>query len=453
MQFAVDRPDRGEPATGARTGRLVLNHGTVPTPVFMPVATQASVKAIWPEDLQALGYRMILGNSYHLFLRPGMDRIRAAGGLHRFMSWEGNILTDSGGFQLFSLATLRRVQEEGVRFQSHLDGARVFLTPADVVANQVTFGSDVLMPLDVCTAAAAERAEAERAVELTHHWAAASAAAWRNATARPASGRLDAGRPAAEQRATAQLASERLDAGRPAEQRATAQLASERLDAGRPAAEQRATARPAAGRLDAEPTAAPAVGALFGIVQGHFHRDLRARSAEQLIALDLPGYAVGGLSVGESRSRFLEFLALTLELLPADRPRYVMGIGSPDYILEAVAAGADMFDCVYPTRVARNAQALTRLGPLSLRTAAAGASDQPLDATCTCRVCARYSRGYLRHLFNQREIMAAVLTTYHNLAFMAQLVADIRRTIHAGTFTAFRRDFLADYRRPGHHGD
>ena len=172
-----------------------------------------------------------------------------------------------------------------------------------------------------------------------------------------------------------------------------------------------------------------------------------------MIALDLPGYAVGGLSVGESRSRFLEFLALTPELLPADRPRYVMGIGSPDYILEAVAAGADMFDCVYPTRVARNAQALTRLGPLSLRTAAAAASDQPLDATCTCRVCTRYSRGYLRHLFNQREIMAAVLTTYHNLAFMAQLVADIRRTIHDGTFTAFRRDFLVDYRRPGHHGD
>ena len=305
------------------------------------------------------------------------------------------------------------MQEEGVRFQSHLDGARGFLTPADVVANQVTFGSDVLMPLDVCTAAAAERAEAERAVELTHHWAAASAAAWRDATARPAAGRLDAGRPAAEQRATA-----RLDAG----------------------------------RLDAEPTAAPAVGALFGIVQGHFHRDLRARSAEQLIALDLPGYAVGGLSVGESRSRFLEFLALTLELLPADRPRYVMGIGSPDYILEAVAAGADMFDCVYPTRVARNAQALTRHGPLSLRTAAAAASDQPLDGTCTCRVCTRYSRGYLRHLFNQREIMAAVLTTYHNLAFMAQLVANIRGTIHDGTFTAFRRDFLADY-LPGDHRD
>ncbi len=373
MQFTVDRTD---PSSRARTARLVLNHGAVRTPVFMPVATQASVKAVWPEDLEALGYNLILGNSYHLLLRPGMDRIRRAGGLHRFMSWDGNILTDSGGFQLFSLATLRQVRADGVHFRSHLDGAPVFLTPADVVGNQLTLGSDILMPLDVCTAPTVDRGEAERAVELTWRWAAAGSAAWRDAL-----------------------------------------------------------------RTDA----IPPLGALFGIVQGQFHRDLRALSAEQLIALDLPGYAAGGLSVGESRSRFLEFLALTLELLPADRPRYVMGIGSPDYLLEAVAAGADMFDCVYPTRVARNAQALTRRGPVSLRAAAVADSDDPLDGACRCRVCARYARGYLRHLFNQREIMAAVLTTYHNLAFMAELVADTRRAIRSGTFGSFRDRFLAAY--------
>ena len=387
VEFRGEQRERGG---AARTARLALNHGVVQTPVFMPVATSASVKAIWPEDLAALGYRLLLSNSYHLFVRPGIPRISQAGGLHRFMGWDGGILTDSGGFQVFSLATLRQVQDDGVHFQSHLDGSRLFFTPADVVANQVAVGSDILMPLDVCTAAAAERQEALRAVELTYRWATASAAAWRLA--------------------------------------------------------QRQAATDPVPRHGSVP-----VGALFGIVQGHFHRDLRARSADQLRSLDLPGYAVGGLSVGESRSQFLEFLALSLELLPADRPRYVMGVGSPDYAVEAVAAGADMFDCVYPTRVARNARALTRHGPLSLRGAGAGASDDPLDATCDCRVCGRFSRGYLRHLFNQREIMAPVLTTFHNLAFMARLLEDIRTAIRNDTFAAFRNRFLADYLQEASH--
>ena len=373
MEFTVDQRDR---RSAARTARLATGHGVVRTPVFMPVATSASVKAMWPQDLAALGYRLLLSNTYHLVVRPGISRVRQAGGLHRFMGWDGGVLTDSGGFQVFSLATLRQVHEDGVRFRSHLDGRSLSFTPASVVASQVALGSDILMPLDVCTAAAAGRDEALRAVELTHRWARASKSAWR-----------------AAQR----------------------QVATRR------------------------------VGALFGIVQGHFHRDLRARSADQLRTLELPGYAVGGLSVGESRSRFLEFLALSLELLPADRPRYVMGVGSPDYAVEAVAAGADLFDCVYPTRVARNARALTRRGPLSLRGSGAAASDDPLDPTCACRVCARFSRGYLRHLFNQREIMAAVLTTFHNLAFMARLLEDTRSAIGNGTFAAFRRRFLADY--------
>ena len=363
---------------------MVLGGTELRTPVFMPVATSASLKGLWPDDLDSLGYRIVLSNTYHLYVRPGIPRIRQAGGLHRFMAWDGAILTDSGGFQVFSLATLRKVEEGGVRFRSHLDGAPLLFTPAGVVASQLGFGSDILMPLDVCTEAAAGRGEAERAAELTYRWAAASRAEWLAARNSAADGRQ--------------------------------------------------------------------VGSLFGIVQGHFHADLRRRSADQLSSLDLPGYAVGGLSVGESRARFLEFLALSVQLLPADRPRYVMGVGSPDYAIEAVAAGADMFDCVYPTRVARNARALTLSGPLSLRTAGAGASDEPIDSACECRVCRRFSRGYLRHLFNQREIMAAVLTTYHNLAFMARLMEDTRAAIGNGTFGAFRRRFLADYLREDDHG-
>lgn len=373
MEFVIEQQDQ---CSAARTARLVTSHGLARTPVFMPVATSASVKAMWPQDLAAMGYRVLLSNTYHLAVRPGIARVRQAGGLHRFMGWDGSLLTDSGGFQVFSLATLRHVSEDGVRFQSHLDGSSLWFTPASVVANQIALGSDILMPLDVCTAAAAGRDEACRALELTHRWAVASKRAWCAALQDGAHDRA---------------------------------------------------------------------GALFGIVQGHFHRDLRSRSADQLRRLELPGYAVGGLSVGESRSRFLEFLALSLELLPADRPRYVMGVGSPDYAVEAVAAGADMFDCVYPTRVARNARALTRYGPLSLRGSGAGTSDEPVDSTCNCRVCARFSRGYLRHLFNQREIMASVLTTWHNLAFMARLLEDTRSAIRNGSFGAFRRRFLADY--------
>ena len=269
MEFVVEQQDR---RSAARTARLATSHGSARTPMFMPVATSASVKAMWPQDLAAMGYRVLLSNTYHLVVRPGIARVRQSGGLHRFMGWDGGLLTDSGGFQVFSLATLRHVCEEGVRFRSHLDGSPLSFTPAGVVADQIALGSDILMPLDVCTAAAAGREEAGRAVELTHRWAVASKRAWR-------------------------------------------------------------TARHAA-------VHGP-VGALFGIVQGHFHRDLRSRSAEQLLRLELPGYAVGGLSVGESRSRFLEFLAFSLELLPADRPRYVMGVGSPDYAVEAIAAGAD----------------------------------------------------------------------------------------------------------------
>jgi queuine tRNA-ribosyltransferase len=354
---------------------LALPRAAVATPAFMPVATQGTVKAMWLEDVSALGYTLILGNAYHLHLRPGVDRVRAAGGLHRFINWPHNILTDSGGFQVFSLAHMRKIDADGVSFQSHLDGSHHRFTPAQVVENQLQLGSDVIMPLDVCAAADAGLAEATEALATTERWLDASVLYWR---------------------------------------------------------------------------AQSATGLLFGIMQGHFSPALRERAAAQLVEHDLPGYAVGGLSVGESYAQLVEFLHLTLQLLPSDRPRYVMGVGSPDYAVEAVAAGADMFDCVYPTRIARNALALTRDGVLSLRNATAASSDDPIDASCACRVCAGtghgYGRGYLRHLFNQKEIMAAVLTTYHNLAFMAALMGDMRVAIERGSFGQFRTSFLARYR-------
>ena len=366
-----------EDPSGARAGRLALARGPVSTPAFMPVATRGTVKAIWLEDVAALGYRLILANAYHLYLRPGIERVSGAGGLHQFMRWPHHILTDSGGYQVFSLAHMRKVEEGGVWFRSHIDGSEHRLTAADVVANQLGLGSDVIMPLDVCTAATASRREAERALATTERWLHASVAAWRAA---PESGR----------------------------------------------------------------------GQLFAIMQGHFDPALRRRSAAELAEHQLPGNAVGGLSVGESHQQLVEFMELSVGLLPADRPRYVMGVGSPDYAVEAVASGADMFDCVYPTRVARNAQALTDQGILSLKSAAVADSDDPIAADCACRVCqGGYSRSYLRHLFNQNEIMAAVATTLHNLSYMADLMARMRAAIVAGTFAQFRRSFLAGYQRPG----
>ena len=374
-----------EDASGARAGRLHMPSGPVDTPAFMPVATRGTVKAIWLEDVAALGYRLLLANAYHLYLRPGVDRVSRAGGLHRFMRWPHHILTDSGGYQVFSLAHMRKVEEAGVWFRSHIDGSEHRLTPADVVGNQLRLGSDLIMPLDVCTGVEAGRAEAEQALVTTHRWLQASVAAWRE---RPHE--------------------------RPNERR----------------------------------------GQLFAIMQGHFDPELRRRSAAEVAAYQLPGNAVGGLSVGESREQLVEFMHLSVGLLPADRPRYVMGVGSPDYAVEAVASGADMFDCVYPTRVARNGQALTDHGVVALKAAAVADSDEPILAGCSCRVCrGGYSRGYLRHLFNQNEIMAAVATTLHNLSYMADLMARMRSAIAAGTFVQFRRSFLADYRRPGDGGD
>jgi queuine tRNA-ribosyltransferase len=369
MPFSVQRRD---PGSAARTGSLALNHGTVFTPCFMPVGTNATVKAMKNRDLEDLGVNMILGNTYHLHLRPGREIIAQAGGLHAFMGWRHNILTDSGGYQIFSLAAFRTIEDGGVAFRSHIDGSAHRLTPADVIDVQSAFGSDVMMPLDECTAPDIPREQAEVAVKRTTAWLRQSRDRW----------------------------------------------------------QERATDRS---------------GQLFGIMQGNFHEDLRRASAEQILALDLPGYAIGGLSVGEEFSRFRDFLRLSAGLLPDGKPKYLMGIGTPAYILEAVEAGIDLFDCVFPTRTARNAQVFTPDGPLALRNEKHKLDFKPIDEECECETCRIHTRAYLRHLFKAGEIQAAVLATGHNLAFIQRLMRCIRHAIGRGELTSFKQRFMERY--------
>jgi queuine tRNA-ribosyltransferase len=374
-----------DPACGARTGSLALNHGTVSTPCFMPVGTNATVKAMKNSDLEGIGVNLILGNTYHLYLRPGREVIGRAGGLHAFMGWRHNILTDSGGYQVFSLSSFRTVDDGGVTFRSHIDGSTHRLTPEDVIDVQTTLGSDIMMQLDECTAPGISRADAETAVRRTALWLKRSRNRWRECPA-----------PAAR------------DGGAGAH--------------------------------------SPLQGQLFGIMQGNFFPDLRRQSAEEMLSLDLPGCAIGGLSVGEEFSVFRDLLHVSADLLPREKPRYLMGIGTPEYILEAVEAGIDLFDCVFPTRTARNAQVFTLDGPLSLRNEKHRLDFQPLDPSCRCATCRTHTRAYLRHLFKAKEIQAAVLASHHNLAFLHQLVRSIRESIGRGQFPAFKRDFLTRYR-------
>ncbi|MDP3178588.1 MAG: tRNA guanosine(34) transglycosylase Tgt [Spirochaetaceae bacterium] len=362
--------------TRARTGYVELPHGRVATPVFMPVGTSATVKAIGPEALAEIGFRIILANTYHLYLRPGPELIREAGGIHGFSGWKGNILTDSGGYQVFSLAPFRKITDEGVKFRSHIDGAYKFLTPEGAVAAQSAFNSDIQMQLDVCTPWGADEKEAKKALRLTTEWARRAKEAW---------------------------LIERDGGYR---------------------------------------------GELFGIVQGNFYRDLRERSAEEILSFGLPGIAIGGLSVGEPYEVFAEHLGQVSALLPEDKPRYLMGIGTPDYILEAIGDGIDLFDCVYPTRTARNGLLFTANGPIAIKKAMYERDFGPPDQRCGCRVCRNYSRAYLRHLYKCGEILYAMLATYHNLYFLDDLVRSARRAIEMGTFAAFARDFLAAYHSP-----
>lgn len=353
--------------SAARLGLLETPHGAVPTPVFAPVGTQATVKTLAPNDLLHLGAELILANTYHLFLRPGADLIERLGGLHRFMAWDGPLLTDSGGYQVFSLAHMRKVDADGVTFRSHIDGSLQRFTPESVIATEEKLGADIIMVLDECPDPL-DRAYNERALLRTHAWA--------------------------ERCRTAQRRGDQ---------------------------------------------------ALFGIVQGGVFPDLRAESARFLTGLGFPGYAVGGLAVGESKQQMIDTLAFTCPLLPQDKPRYLMGVGAPEDIVEGVACGVDMFDCVLPTRLARNGALLTRRGRLNIRNAQHNESPEPIEPGCTCYACQHFSRAYLRHLFKAGEVLGLRLATMHNLHFMLRLMEQIRASIAEGAFVDFKSAFLAEY--------
>jgi queuine tRNA-ribosyltransferase len=367
----------------ARRATLSLPHAAVETPAFMPVGTAASVKALPQHFLEELDARIILGNTYHLYLRPGHELIRRMGGLHRFMSWPRALLTDSGGFQVFSLNELRKVSEEGVRFRSHLDGSSHFFSPEHSMDVQIALGADIAMAFDECTEYPADRARARESLDLTLRWARRSKDHFE---------------------AHCHLA--------PWSAREGDALTGQRPN-------------------------------LFGIVQGGMFADLRRESAERLVEMDFPGYAIGGLSVGEPRAMTREIIAATLPYLPTDKPRYVMGVGYPDEIVEYAAMGVDMMDCVLPTRAARHGLIFTSEGRLNIKSRRFAEDQGPLDPVCPCPVCGRYSRAYLRHLFAAQEPLAAVLNTLHNLAFYLDTMRLVRDAIELGTLPELLARFRA----------
>lgn len=355
--------------TKARIGYIDLPHGRVETPAFMPVGTNATVKGIYHEKLSQIGYKLILANTYHLYLRPGMDVIRDFGGLHSFCSWDGNILTDSGGFQVFSLSGLRKIREAGVTFQSHIDGSRHVFTPEKVVDIQAVIGSDIAMCLDVCTPPDIEYRNAKEAWRVTKLWAERSIA-------------------------------------------------------------------------ERDRLAQDFRGNLFGIVQGNFYKDLRKESAITISEMDFPGVAIGGLSVGESKAQFEDFLCWTAQYITEEKPRYVMGIGSPDYIFQCVENGIDLFDCVLATRMARNGGLFTDDGVITLKKAVHKFDHSPVQEGCTCTVCTRYSRAYLHHLIKCNEMYGGMLATEHNLTYLYNLVERIKASIREGRFSQFKKEYF-----------
>ncbi len=360
--------------TKARAGILRTPNGEVPTPVFMPVGTQATVKTMSQGELEDMGAQIILCNTYHLYLRPGHELIEKAGGLHKFISWERPMLTDSGGYQVFSLADLNKVTEEGVSFQSHFDGSYHLLTPERAVEIQHALGADIIMVFDECTSYPCSYEQAKGSSEMTLRWAQRS---------------IQRHRSLVEESGKRQ--------------------------------------------------------ALFGIVQGSVYPDLRVKSAERLMELDLPGYAIGGLAVGEPKAKLWEIVDCTAELLPADRPRYLMGIGHPADLVEGVARGVDMFDCVIPTRNARNGTIFTRKGKMVLKNAQYAHDFSPIDPQCPCATCRRYCRAYIRHLFQTGEILALRLATFHSLYFFLETMRQMRQSIIEGTFSEWRAEFYSEY--------
>ena len=379
----------------ARLARIDTVHGPVDTPTFMPVGTAGTVKAVPQDILEDLGARIILGNTYHLYLRPGHELIRSLGGLHKFMSWERALLTDSGGFQVFSLSELRKVSEEGVSFRSHLDGTSHLFTPERSMEIQIALGADIVMAFDECTEHPAESDRVRRSMELTLRWAKRS------------QDYFEAHKHEAPWADRGIRTSENRDIGN---------------------VEGVVSAQPGAAALHDIPEAP----ALFGIVQGGMYADLRRESAERTVELDFPGYAIGGLSVGESREKTMEMIATVLEILPKDKPRYVMGVGYPEEIVRYAAMGVDMMDCVLPTRAARHGLLFTSEGRINIKNARYAQDQGPADPKCECRVCGRYTRAYLRHLFVSAEPLAAVLNTIHNLAYYLDTMRRVRHAITLG---------------------
>jgi queuine tRNA-ribosyltransferase len=406
----------------ARRGRLHLNHGVVETPIFMPVGTYGTVKAMTPEELRENGAQIILGNTFHLMLRPGEELIRELGGLHRFMHWDGPILTDSGGFQVWSLSEMRKITEEGVKFASPVNGDRIFLTPERAIEVQHALNSDIVMQFDECTPYPATEKQAQKSMELSARWAARCKAAHLSLPC--VSGGVRGG----IQGLPVAVPSPRTS-GAGAPDKGWGAVAPPHLPPPQPSPVAR-------GRE-------PERNALFGIVQGGMYAPLRRASLEALTQIGFDGYAIGGLSVGEKESERLHVLDGLMSAMPADHPRYLMGVGTPRDLVQAVSRGVDMFDCVMPTRNARNGHLFTSQGVIRIRNAQHKTDGGPLDPACACYTCRHYSRAYLHHLDRCNEILAARLHTTHNLHYYLALMQRMRSHIEAGTFSAFAADFLA----------
>lgn len=358
-----------EKHTGARLGEIITPHGTFPTPMFMPVGTQASVKSLAPEELDEMGSSIILSNTYHLWLRPGADLIEEAGGLHKFMNWDKGILTDSGGFQVFSLADMRRIEEEGVHFRNHLNGSKMFLSPEKAINIQNKLGPDIMMSFDECPPFDESYDYVKKSVERTSRWA----------------------------------------------------------------------------ERGLEAHANPDRQGLFGIIQGAGFKDLREQSARDLISMDFPGYSIGGLSVGESKEEMNRVLDFTTPLIPEDKPRYLMGVGTPDSLIDGVIRGVDMFDCVLPTRIARNGTCMTHKGRLVVKNAKYERDFRPIDEQCNCYTCKNYSRAYIRHLIKADETFGLRLTSYHNLYFLLEVMRNVRQAILDDNLLEYRESFREEY--------
>ena len=357
--------------TSARRGIVHTPHGDIQTPVFMPVGTQATVKAVFPEQLKEMGAEIILSNTYHLYLRPGHELVKEAGGLHKFMNWDRAILTDSGGFQVFSLGKLRKITEEGVKFSSHIDGSKHLLTPEKAIEIQNALGSDIMMAFDECAPYPADRTYVKNSLERTTRWLKRCKDAHKNTENQ----------------------------------------------------------------------------ALFGIMQGGMYKDLRKQSAEEIVEMDLPGYSIGGLSVGEPKEIMLDVLDECVDYLPKEKPRYLMGVGTPDYLFEGVERGIDMFDCVLPTRIARHGLVMTHDGRVNIKNAKYERDFSPLDPDCDCYTCRNYSKAYLRHLFKADEMLSAMLLSHHNLHFLVNMMKNIRKSIEEDRFLECKREFYDRYGR------